>query len=41
VTSQTFSNSYALIVGIGADLPVTVKDATALYNLLIDPGRAA
>jgi hypothetical protein len=41
VTTQTFSNGYALLVGIGADLPVTVKDATALYNLLIDPGRAA
>ena len=41
MTTQTFSNGYALLVGIGADLPVTVKDATALYNLLIDPGRAA
>jgi len=41
VINQTFSNGYALLVGIGADLPVTVKDATALYNLLIDPGRAA
>lgn len=40
MTTQTFSNTYALLVGIGADLPVTVKDATALYNLLIDPSRA-
>ncbi len=41
MTTQTFSNGYALLVGIGADLPVTVKDATALYNLLLDPNRAA
>lgn len=41
MTTQTFSNGYALLVGIGADLPVTVKDATALYNLLIDPSCAA
>jgi hypothetical protein len=41
VTNQTFSNGYALLVGIGADLPVTVKDATALHNLLIDPSCAA
>lgn len=41
MTNQTFSNAYALLVGIGADLPVTVKDATALYNLLIDPSHAA
>jgi len=41
VTTQTFSNGYALLAGIGADLPVTVNDATALYNLLIDPSCAA
>ncbi|MCD8485667.1 MAG: caspase family protein [Desertifilum sp.] len=41
MTNHTFYNGYALLVGIGADLPVTVKDATALYNLLIDPNRAA
>jgi hypothetical protein len=41
VTNQTFSNGYALLVGIGVDLPVTVKDATAIYNLLIDPSHAA
>lgn len=41
MTNQTFSNGYALLIGIGADLPVTVKDATALYNLLINPSYAA
>lgn len=41
MTNQTFSNGYALLVGIGADLPVTVKDATALYDLLIDRSHAA
>lgn len=41
MTTQTFSNGYALLVGIGADLPVTVQDATVLYNLLIDPSCAA
>lgn len=41
MTNQTFSNGYALLIGIGADLPVTVKDATAIYNLLLDPSRAA
>lgn len=39
--NQEFTNGYALLVGIGADLPVTVKDATALYDILINPNRAA
>lgn len=41
MTNQTFSNGYALLIGIGADLPITLKDATALYNVLSDPSRAA
>ncbi|GGA20710.1 caspase family protein [Okeania sp. KiyG1] len=41
MTNQTFSNGYALLIGIGADLPVTVQDATALHNILIYPGKAA
>ncbi|WP_293087394.1 hypothetical protein [Okeania sp. SIO3B5] len=41
MTNQTFSNGYALLIGIGADLPVTVQDATALHNILIDPSKAA
>jgi hypothetical protein len=36
-----FENGYALLIGIGSDLPVTVQDATALRDVLIDPTRAA
>lgn len=38
---STFSNGYGLIIGVGADLPVTVKDATALHKVLVDKSRAA
>ncbi|BAY19991.1 peptidase C14 caspase catalytic subunit p20 (plasmid) [Anabaenopsis circularis NIES-21] len=41
MTNATFSNGYALLIGVGADLPVTVKDATALKDVLIDPKCAA
>ncbi len=41
LTNITFSNGYALLVGVGADLPVTVKDATALRDVLVNPSRAA
>lgn len=41
MTNAIFTNGYALLIGVGADLPVTVKDATALKNVLIDPNRAA
>jgi hypothetical protein len=41
MTNQTFTNGYALLIGIGADLPVTVKDATAIRDILIDGDRAA
>jgi hypothetical protein len=41
MNSINFSNGYALIIGVGFDLPVTVKDATALHDVLVDPGRAA
>ena len=40
MTNQTFTNGYALLIGVGADLPVTVKDATALRDILIDSDRA-
>lgn len=36
-----FEHGYALIVGVGQDLPSTVNDATALAALLQDPARAA
>lgn len=29
-------NAHALLIGVGNDLPVTVKDATAIYNILAD-----
>ncbi len=32
MTNQTFTNGYALLIGVGADLPVTVKDAK-LYEI--------
>ena len=41
MTQTTFSKGYALLVGVGADLPVTVKDATAVSDVLINPSRAA
>ncbi|MCL1469128.1 caspase family protein [Argonema antarcticum] len=41
MANATFSNGHALLIGVGADLPVTVKDATALRDVLIDPTRAA
>jgi pimeloyl-ACP methyl ester carboxylesterase len=33
-------NAYAIIIGVGNDLPVTVKDATAIYNILADENLA-
>lgn len=41
MTNQTFANGYALLIGVGADLPVTVKDATALRDVLLDSSRSA
>lgn len=40
MVQQTFTHGYALLIGVGADLPITVDDATALYKLLTDPTRA-
>ena len=34
-----FQDAYALVVGVGADLPNTVDDARGLYDVLVDPGR--
>ena len=36
-----FSQGYAVVVGAGADLPVTVDDAAAVAALLRDAGRCA
>jgi len=38
---ETFVQGYAVVVGVGADLPVTVDDATAVADLLCDPSRCA
>lgn len=37
--AETFNQGYAVVVGAGADLPVTVADATAVADLLRDPAR--
>ncbi|MEI1375358.1 hypothetical protein PQG02_24790 [Nostoc sp. UHCC 0926] len=39
MTNQTFTNGYALLIGVGADLPITVKYATAIRDILIDGDR--
>ncbi len=39
--SQTFRRGYAVVVGVGAELPVTIDDATAIANLLSDSSRCA
>ena len=38
---ETFVRGYAVVVGAGADLPVTVNDAIAVADQLCDPGRCA
>ncbi len=39
--AETFVQGYAVVVGVGADLPVTVDDAAAVADLLRDPARCA
>ncbi|MCB0040548.1 MAG: caspase family protein [Caldilinea sp.] len=39
--SETFDHGYALVIGVGADLPNTVDDATGLANILRDKERCA
>ena len=45
--AETFEHGYALLVGVGESaypklsLPVTVKDAQAIYAILVDPGLCA
>jgi hypothetical protein len=38
---KTFVDGHAVVVGVGADLAVTIDDATAVADLLRDPGRCA
>ena len=40
MTNNGFPNGYALIIGIGRDLPDTVNDAHALHKILIDKQKA-
>ncbi len=39
--SQSFPHGYGVVVGVGADLPVTIKDATAISDALVDPSRCS
>jgi hypothetical protein len=39
--TATFDQGYALVVGVGADLPNTVDDASGLTDILRDPARCA
>src|SRR5581483_3687996 len=41
MTQMSFIHGYALLIGVGADLPITVQDATALRDVLVNPHRAA
>ena len=39
--SQTFNQGYAVVIGVGDDLPITIDDATAIANVLGDLSRCA
>ena len=39
--SQRFMDGHAVVIGVGADLPVTIDDAESVANLLCDPTRCA
>lgn len=40
--TKTFENGYALLIGVGGgNIAITVEDATALRDILVDPNRAA
>lgn len=38
---KTFVDGHAVVVGVGADLAITIDDAAAVADLLRDPGRCA
>ncbi len=40
MSTEKLQNAYALIIGVGNDLPVTVGDATAIYDLLVNKDLA-
>lgn len=39
--SPIFENGFALIVGVGGDLPATINDANGIYEILTDVTRCA
>ncbi|MGQ0603048.1 MAG: caspase family protein [Anaerolineales bacterium] len=39
--TNTFTHGHAIVIGVGADLPTTIDDATGLADILKDPGRCA
>ncbi len=39
--SNLFENGHALIIGVGKDLPITVKDAESIYNVLTNETKGA
>jgi hypothetical protein len=39
--SDCFVSGHAVLVGVGGDLPVTVRDASELHRVLADPQRGA
>lgn len=39
--SDVFSQGYACIIGVGGDLPNTIKDAKGVVDILTDPERCA
>lgn len=41
LTGPLFAHGYALVIGVGGDLLITVEDAQAVSNLLLDPQRCA
>ncbi|PWL38905.1 hypothetical protein DKG77_11770 [Flagellimonas aquimarina] len=40
-SKMNLDNAFALLIGVGADLPVTIKDAQALAKILSNPTKAA
>lgn len=40
MAKEGFTNGYALIIGVGGDLPDTITDAQKVYDTITDPERA-
>lgn len=41
MAKEGFTNGYALIIGVGDDLPDTIKDAQKLHDTIVDPDLAS